>query len=232
MSDAALRQQVFQQGVVVENLKDKDGKPDGVSVTWADHHFYANPWRVVGWLLSAGMFGLMGLVFIASTPKNQVTGMTYLPFYVTAGLLCGAVWRFSQHSDQRSRDTLRRLVIRPSGRLETPFGVPHHANVTWLYANYLDVTGIQLSPAREWDQYGDRDASYIMLQTESGKPVFLGLTTRPKAELQPIIVALHKAWEAMRPIVVANAAMAAAEEAMKSGETSFVVGGGSMKPAG
>lgn len=231
MSDAALRQQVFQQGVVVENLKDKDGKPDGVSVTWADHHFHANPWKVVFWLLSAGVFGLMGTVFVGSTPIAQRTGATVFPFWIAAAFVVAAVWQFSQHFGQRSRDTLRRLVIRPSGVLETPFGIPHQANVTWLYANYLDVTGIQVSPAREWNQHGDRDASYIMLQTESGKPVFLGLTTRSKGEVQPIIVALDKAWRTMRPTVEAHMAMAAAEAAIKSGHTSFVVGDGSVKPA-
>ena len=233
MSDAAFREKVFQQGVVVENLKDKDSKPDGISVTWADLHYWANPWRA-GLVACGGlMFLLMGLVFVGSTPRGQEHVMIYVPFFIAAPFFIQTVRILAQRANERSHDQLRALVIRPTGRLEVPYGLPKEPKVRWLYATFGDVTGIELSPAREWDRISD--GFFIILQTESGRPVFLGQPQRPgggKAELQPIVVALHKAWEAMRPTVEAHMAMAAAEAAMKSGATSFVVGDDGIKPAG
>lgn len=232
MSDAAFREKVFQQGVVVENLKDKDGKPAGISVTWADHHFWPSRLHVWGWVLAAIPFFLISWIAITSAGRGQEPSSAYFGLYIGGALLLGGVRAYFKQQNPRRHDTLRGLIIRPTGRLETPYGVPGHTNITWLYANYTDVTGMQVSPTREWDQHGDSAASYIMLQTVSGKPVFLGLTTRPKGEVQPIIVALHKAWETMRPTVEAHMAMAAAEAAMKSGATSFVVGDDGIKPVG
>jgi|TARA_B100001105_G_scaffold197259_1_gene161057 hypothetical protein len=233
MSDAAFREQVFQQGVVVENLKDKDGKPAGISVTWGDLHYWANPMRAGLVLCGAIMFGLMGIVFVGSTPQGQSNPMAFVFFFIAAPFLIQAVRMFARRANERQHDTLRTLIIRPTGRLEVPRGLPKEPNVRWLYAKFADVTGIELSPAREWDSLAE--GSYIILQTVSGTPVFLGQPQRPgggKAELQPIVVALHRAWEAMRPTVEAHMALEAAKAAIDSGATSIVVGDGSAKPGG
>lgn len=233
MSDAAFREQVFRQGVVVENLKDKDGKPDGISVTWGDFHYWANPMRA-GLVLCGGiMFLLMGLVFVTSTPRGQEHFMIYVPFIIAAPFVIQAVRMFARRANERQYDQLRTLIIRPTGRLEVPRGLPKEPTVRWLYAKFADVTGVELSPAREWDSLAE--GFFIILQTASGTPVFLGQPQRPgggKAELQPIVVALHRAWETMRPTVEAHMALEAAKAAIDSGATSIVVGDGSAKPGG
>lgn len=232
MSDAAFREKVFRQGVVVEDLKDKDGKPAGISVTWGDLHYWANPLRAALPLIGGLVFMFIGWVAIASSGRGQAPGIVYAFFVIGVPMVLWALVLFARRANERQYDQLRALVIRPDGRLEVPYGLPKEPKGRLLNARYNDVTNIQLSPAREWDRLSD--GFFIILQTESGEVVFLGQPQRPgggKAELQPIIVALHKAWEAMRPIVVANAAMAAAEEAMKSGATSFVVGDDGIRPA-
>lgn len=233
MSDTAFREKVFQKGVVVEDLKDKDGKPAGISVTWGDLHYWANPLRAALPLIGGLVSMFIGWVAIASSGRGQAPGIVYVFFIFGVPMVLWAFVLFARRANERKYDQLRALVIRPDGRLEVPYGLPKEPKSRLLNARYSDVTNIQLSPAREWDRLSD--GFFIMLQTESGEVVFLGQPYRPanaKAELQPIIVALHKAWEAMRPTVEAHAAMAAAEAAMTSGGTSFAVGGGSMKPAG
>ena len=207
----ALRKEVFAKGVVVKDLKDDKGAFNGMSVTWADEHYWRSP--VLLGLASIALLFLALLLAVAASKVN-IGPLSFILGLIAFCFVIVVLRGWMRQNNAREFDTLRSLVIRPDGRLETPLGLPDYPDVTWLHANYANVTGIQLSAEQEW--FPDRRSgqkSYIVLQTEAGQPVFLGYSPRSKAELQPVIVALHNTWERMRPFVTAHRAVAAGQPA-------------------
>ena len=213
----ALREEVYRKGVVVQNLKDDKGAFNGLAVIWADKYYGLAPAGVVlasvGILFFASLFVILALIIISEGSRggNTTGPLAWLPGLIALGMI-GALIRFwYKHGNARRFDTLRCLAILPDGGLHIPFGIPGRDEHRRVLANYEDVTGIQLSPEAEWGGAARSDNFYILLQTESGQPVFIGLSNRGKAQLQPVVVALHKAWETMRPFVTAHRAVASGQ---------------------
>src|SRR5690242_12248842 len=123
----ALRKEVFASGVVVETLKDGNGDFDGMAVTWADEHYWRSPVLLI--LASIALLVFALLLGVAASKVSNLGPLSFILGLIAFAFVMVVIRGWMRQSNAREFDTLRCLVIRPDGRLETPFGLPHEPAV-------------------------------------------------------------------------------------------------------
>jgi hypothetical protein len=185
-------------GLVIREQRNKDGQLAGVGVYWVEQ-----PRRSGGGYLTYALIIGPILLALLSAPLALVVFIIALPVLIFSRRL--VLWM--------PRDVWRGLVIKPDGRLRVPYGLPGAPEVRELTARYGDVVEIRAAsvssltnspPSRNPDD--SRPDAAVFLQLRDGTMTFVTLSTRPVVLLQPVVVALDDAWEAMRPVIQAQAA--------------------------
>lgn len=119
--------------------------------------------------------------------------------------IAGQIYNIFGRSDKE-----RIIIFHKDGSITSPNGTPDFENtVEFKNTRFHDIAEFKASPLSEWNSKSreHQDARHwwvVLLERKDGAPIFLSNGPNARAYLQPVVVALDRAYDEMLPHIVLN----------------------------